>query len=141
MTRGEFSIALAGAAATLISSSTSRVVTLRAIAGPRLPEILTITTSSFDDLQPDLWEMRTYKGASPGLAHHLEDVFPRAGIRPLLRQTDGPDLTYLFRFENLTARERAWTALNADPAWTRLPRQFAGYRFGLYQLETGRARS
>jgi len=56
-----------------------------------------------------LLELRIYRGAGPGLAKHLAAVFPRAGIRPVLQATAGPDLAYLIPFENLTARHRSWT--------------------------------
>jgi hypothetical protein len=81
-----------------------------------------------------LLELRIYRGAGPGLAKHLAAVFPRAGIRPLLSRSDGPDLIYLIPFENLTARHRSWTELNADPEWIRSRPRFQSYRFDLYQV-------
>jgi|HubBroStandDraft_6_1064221.scaffolds.fasta_scaffold34752_4 hypothetical protein len=80
-----------------------------------------------------LLELRIYRGAGPGLAKHLAAVFPRAGIRPLLQATAGPDLAYLIPFQNLSARHRAWTELNADPEWTRARPRFQSYHFGLYR--------
>jgi hypothetical protein len=140
MTRREFSYALSGLVAFPRSGSSSQAV-LQAIAGARLPGILTITTNSPEKMREGLWELRTYQGASPALASRLADVFPRAGIRPLFTESDGRNLSYLIPFENLTARDRAWTALNSDPDWTRLRHPFLSYHFGLYQLELDRARS
>ena len=62
-------------------------------------------------LRRGLWELRTYRGAAPGLASHLAAVFPRAGNSPAPSGNGRPrNLTYLIPFENLTARDRAWTA-------------------------------
>jgi len=135
MTRREFSIALAGSAAlpALVSGDPSPFVILQAIAGVCLPETLAIPTDSPETLRRGLWELRTYRGAAPELASHLVRIFPRAGIRPLLSGTDGPELTYFIPFENLTTRERAWTAVNADPQWIRARTQFRSYHFGLYR--------
>jgi hypothetical protein len=108
MTRREFSAVLAGCAVAIPSSQ----------GKPR----------------EGLLELRTYRGAGPGLAKHLAAVFPRAGIRPLLSRSDGPDLTYLIPFEHLSARHRSWTELNADPEWIRARPRFQSYRFDLYQL-------
>jgi hypothetical protein len=125
---------------------------LKAVAGPRLPETLALTpitasaregvtaleaeTDSFslEKLRHGLLELRTYCSAAPGLASHLAAVFTRAGIRPLLRGTAGADLTYLIPFENLVARDRAWTALNADPQWISTRHKFHSYHFGLYRV-------
>ena len=135
MTRREFSVSFAGlvASTTLVSGGASRVVMLEAIAGARLPETLAITTNSSEELRRGVWELRTYRGAAPALASHLAKVFPRAGIRPLLREIAGENLTYLIPFENLSARDRAWTAVNTDPHWIRARAQFQSYHFGLYR--------
>jgi hypothetical protein len=140
MTRREFSVGLAGVAVfpRFMPSGPAAVVVLQAIAGAHLPATLTITTNSPDKVRAGVWELRTYRSGSPGLAGHFAAVFPRAGIRPLLKGTDGPNLTYLIPFESLTARDRAWTALNADPAWIKgtisaRPR-FQSYQFGLYRV-------
>jgi len=81
-----------------------------------------------------LLELRIYRGAEPGLAKHLAAVFPRAGIRPLWQATSGPDLTYLIPFQDLSARHRSWTELNADPEWIRARPRFQSYHFGLYRV-------
>jgi hypothetical protein len=135
MTRRAFSVALGGSAAFpgFASGDALPVVTLQAIAGARLPATLTITITSPEKIQRSLWELRTYRTTAPWLAAHLADVFPSAGIRPFLKETSGADLTYLIPFENLTARDRAWTLLNTDPKWTKVRPQFQSYNFGLYR--------
>jgi hypothetical protein len=108
-------------------------VILKAIDGARLPETLAITTDSPEKLRRGVWELRTYRGAAPALASDLAEIFPHAGIRPLLHESHGENLTYLMPFGDLTARDRAWTAVNADPHWVRARSQFRSYHFGLYR--------
>lgn len=138
MTRREVSLALAGSVLGLPGSfaegEPQRAVTLQAIAGVRLPATLTITTSSPEKVRRGLWELRTYRVVAPRFATNVAAVFPRAGIHPVLSGTANADLTYLIPFETLTARERAWTLLNADPGWSSLQPQFKSYHFGLYQV-------
>jgi hypothetical protein len=132
MTRREFSASLAGLAALPGS-----IVTLHAIAGARLPATLTLGIVLPDDQREALWELRTYrtsKSHPTALAEEFAGIFPKAGIRPLLTTSDGPNLTYLIPFENLTARDRAWTAVNADPKWSGARPQFQSYQFGLYRV-------
>ena len=135
MTRREFSAAFAGVTAVpaFACGDTLRVVILEAIAGARLPETLAITTNSPERLRRGLWELRTYRGAGPALANRLARIFPRAGIRATLQNTDGGNLTYFIPFENLTARDRAWIAVNVDPEWIGAREQFQSYHFGLYR--------
>jgi hypothetical protein len=135
MTRREFSAALAGVTAipAFAWGAPSTAVVLEAIAGAHLPETLAITTNSPEKLRRGVWELRTYIRAAPALASHLASVFPRAGIRPLQDDDDGENLTYLIPFENLTARDQAWTAVNADPQWIGVRAQFQSYHFGLYR--------
>jgi len=132
MTRREFSIALGGVAFPVFGSG-GPVVRLQAIAGARLPQTLVIATRLPEKLRRHLWELRTYTGADTRseimLGSRLAEVFPRAGIHPLLQDK----LTYLIPFEDLTARDRAWTVLNADPEWIRVRTQFQAYHFGLYR--------
>jgi hypothetical protein len=137
MTRRGFSVGLAGGIFGLprcLAGELRTVVRLKAIAGARLPETLAITTDSPEKMREGVWELRTYQGAAPALASHFAGVFPRAGIRPVLQGIAGEKLTYLIPFENLTARDRAWTALNADPRWIRARPQFQSYHFGLYRV-------
>jgi len=136
MTRRDFSAALAAAVASpnLESGGRSPAVLLRAIAGASLPATLEIEIALPEKMRDGLWELRTYTGALPMLGSRLAEVFPRAGIRPLSGRTRGPDLTYLIPFEDLTARDRAWTVLNADPEWIRARTEFQRYHFGLYKV-------
>ena len=137
MTRREFSITLAGLGALpdFSAGHAARVVILKAIAGAHLPATLAITTDSPEKLQEGLWELRIYRRATQALETHFASAFPRAGIRPVREGTDGQNLTYLIPFESLTARNRAWTLLNADPAWIRPQHQFHSYCFGLYRCD------
>ena len=131
MTRREFSFSLAG-----LAVSPGSVVTLRAIAGARLPATLTIGIPLPGDKRDGLWELRTYRTSEShpvALAEKLAGIFPRAGIHPVSATTEGSSVTYLIPFENLTARDRAWTAVNADPKWARAAPRFQSYQFGLYR--------
>ena len=131
MTRREFSFSLAG-----LFASPGSVVTLHAIAGARLPARLKLAIPLPDDRRDGLWELRTYRTSESrpaALADEFADIFPSAGIYPLSTTTDGPSLTYLIPFENLTARDRAWTAVNADPKWAGATPRFQSYQFGLYR--------
>jgi len=136
MTRRGFSGALAAAFMVPVfeSRDPSRSVILEAIAGVRLPETLSIETDSPETLRRGVWELRTYRGAAPALASDLTEIFSRTGIRPILQENTGEELTYLIPFETLTARDRAWTALNADPLWTSARARFHSYHFGLYRF-------
>jgi hypothetical protein len=137
MTRRAFSVALAGVGALPVLGDPSRVVILKAIAGARLPATFTITTNSPEKMRQGVWELRSYRASESQtalLAIKFAAVFPRAGIRPLLGETDGPNLTYLIPFENLTARDRAWTTLNADLEWISARPPFQSYHFGLYKV-------
>jgi hypothetical protein len=132
MTRREFSVSLAGLAALPGS-----VVTLHAIAGARLPAKLTIGIALPDDKLDGLWELRTYRTSEShpaALAEEFAGIFPRAGIHPLSTTSEGSKLTYLIPFENLTARDRAWTLVNADPKWAGARPRFQSYQFGLYRV-------
>ena len=132
MTRREFSVSLAGLAAL-----PSFGVTLHAIAGARLPATLKIGIPLPDDLRGGLWELRTYRTSEShpaALSEEFAGIFPRAGIRPLSATTDGPNLIYLIPFENLSARDRAWTSVNADPKWAGARPRFQSYQFGLYRV-------
>jgi hypothetical protein len=131
MTRREFSASLAG-----LAVLPGFVVTLHAIAGARLPATLTIGIPLPDDKREALWELRTYRTGetnAAALAGEFSGIFSRVGIHPLSVTTDGPNLTYLIPFEDLTARDRAWTAVNTDPKWAGATPRFQSYQFGLYR--------
>lgn len=53
------------------------------------------------------------------------EMFHRVGLTPIffaqdLTGTHLPSLTYLLTFPDMSARDRAWQAFGADPAWQRL---------------------
>jgi hypothetical protein len=96
--------------------------------------VLEAGSCSLQKMRSGLFERRTYRAAAPTLARQLAVLFQRAGIRPLLRGETGTDLTYLIPFETLAVRDRAWTALNADPQWTGARPRFQSYQFGLYRV-------
>ncbi|HSP67388.1 MAG TPA: hypothetical protein VLN48_06655 [Bryobacteraceae bacterium] len=135
MTRREFSLSLAGLAG-VVSGGRSKIVTLNAIAGVRLPATLAIATTSPEEIGRGLWELRTYRTSSEAgsrlLAARLRALLPGAGIHPALESAGSASLTYLIPFEDLTARDRAWTTLTSDPAWTGA--QFHSYHFSLYSV-------
>ena len=135
MTRRGFSVSLAGLAG-FASGGRSRIVTLNAIAGVRLPATLVIATTSPEEIGRGLWELRTYRTSSEAgsrlLAARLRALLPNAGIHPTLKSAGRASLTYLIPFEDLTARDRAWTTLTSNPAWTGA--QFRSYHFSLYSV-------
>lgn len=146
MTRRGFAVVLAGTGMfglprSFAAGESPRVVIFQAIAGARLPETLAIRmavdgSSSSEKMLEGVWELRTYRiqqSCTAALAGEFGRIFPRNGIRPVLIRTDGPNLTYLIRFEHLAARDRAWTALNADPEWFSARPRFQSYHFGLYR--------
>ena len=133
MTRRDFSISLAG-----LVALPGFGVTLHAIAGALLPATLTMGIPLPDDKREALWELRTYRTSeaqAAALAEAFTGIFPRAGIYPLASTLDGPNLNYLIPFVNLTARDRAWTSVNADPKWAGTGTRFQSYQFGLYRSE------
>src|SRR6185295_14882583 len=83
---------------------------------------------------PRIFELRTYE--SPTEAGHLRKVemfgrmgeiaiFRRCGLAPVFfaRNVVGarlPALTYMLAFPDMAAREKAWAAFRADPAWQKL---------------------
>ena len=53
------------------------------------------------------------------------NIFHRSGVHPLLYADtligpEMPNLTYLIPFDNLAAREKAWSAFGADEEWVRV---------------------
>lgn len=67
-------------------------------------------------------ELRSYHDPTPG-SHRLSALFGQHGIRPVLYAStlpvqDTSASTYLIPFENFAAREKAWTSMTADPAWS-----------------------
>jgi hypothetical protein len=81
---------------------------LEAIAAERMPQrvvVKGVESAAF-------FELRDY-GADAAL---VAPVLWRLGIRPVLRENG----RFLFAFETLSARERAWREIATDPEWTGL---------------------
>ena len=141
MTRRAFSVTLAGGLfAPAAAKRASRVLVFEATAGPRLPQTLELRATPAESLAMErmrghVWEVRSYQVAQPAaMAEQLAEIFSGAGIHPLFRKVEDATLTYFVPFENLAARERAWTALNTDPRWISARGGFDAYHFGLYRL-------
>jgi hypothetical protein len=109
VSRRQFARLLAGfTAASAIAKP--RSIALDAFAGPRLPHRLIVHNI---DPRPAIFELRVY-ASHP---HAMQAVLERHGIRPVLREPNVAGTAYLFPFESLEARQRAWDAFNADPDW------------------------
>jgi hypothetical protein len=80
-----------------------------------------------------IFELRTYHSPTGRQLRALHErfagpeirIFHRCGIYPVLYSSmlfgaNLPNLTYLIPFENLAAREKAWTAFAADPEWVKV---------------------
>jgi NIPSNAP protein len=85
-------------------------IVLDAFAGPHLPHRLIVHNI---DPRPAIFELRVYAS----YPHAMHAVLERHGIRPVLREPGATGTAYLFPFESLEARQRAWDAFNADPDW------------------------
>jgi hypothetical protein len=83
---------------------------------------------------PRLFELRTYESHNER-AHRMKvrmfaemgevDIFRRCGLTPVFfgRTLVGPrmpNLTYMLVYENMAAREKAWSAFRVDPDWKKL---------------------
>lgn len=86
--------------------------------------------------QPRVFELRTYHSPTwrqldalhQRFAGREVPIFHRNGIHPLFYTStvfgdNLPNLTYLIPFDDLAAREKAWTAFGADPEWTRVRKE------------------
>ena len=109
------------------------MVILQGVAGVTLPATLAIP-ASMDRVRNRLWELRTYRGAGCMVESHFAAVFERAGIHPTATRSSAGEIAFLIPFEDLAARERAWTLLNADPQWSGVQPRFQSYQFGLYRF-------
>lgn len=82
---------------------------------------------------PRVFELRTYHSPTERQLRALHErfagpeikIFNRCGIHPVLYSStligaNKPNLTYLIPFDNLAAREKAWTAFGADPEWVKV---------------------
>lgn len=89
---------------------------------------------------PRLFELRTYESHNER-AHRAKvkmfaemgeiDIFRRAGLTPVFfsRTIAGPrmpSLVYMLVHENMSGREKSWSAFSGDPDWRKLA-QTAGY--------------
>lgn len=85
---------------------------------------------------PRIFELRTYHSPTLRQLRALHErfagpeirIFHRVGVHPVLYTTtiygaNQPNLTYLIPFENLAAREKAWTAFGADPEWIKVRKE------------------
>ncbi len=138
MTRRSFSLTLAGALAAPRPAVPSPALVFEAIAGARLPHTLALHTTAKESVfiqerRDHVWELRIYAGAGDRKDRFAE-IFSGSGICPLISNATGGSLTYLIPFESLSARDRAWTGLNADPRWISARAGIRSYRFGLYRL-------
>jgi len=82
---------------------------------------------------PRIFELRTYHSPTARQWKLLHErfagpeikIFHRTGIHPLFYSStvfgpNRPNLTYLIPFDNLAAREKAWTAFGSDPEWVKV---------------------
>ncbi len=82
---------------------------------------------------PRVFELRTYHSPTERQLKALHErfegteikIFERSGIHPVLYSStlygaNKPNLTYLIPFDDLAAREKAWTAFGADAEWVKV---------------------
>jgi len=92
-----------------------------------------IVTPAKPPEQPRIFELRIYHSPTHRQLRALHErfagpeikIFHRVGVHPILYTStvigpDKPNLTYLIPFDNLAAREKAWTAFNADSEWQKV---------------------
>ena len=86
---------------------------------------------------PRIFELRTYESNNASTLRRKVkmfeeggelDIFRRVGIRPVFFGTamtgeNLPQLTYMVCYDDLAARDKAWKAFGADPAWQKLRAQ------------------
>ena len=101
-------------------------IALPAVAAASMPETLVISHSASGvpmcgkaDFQETLArtgyaEYRKYRLDRKECFARMAETFTRYGIRPLLTGSRG---TFLFGFETLASREKAWRELSAEPEW------------------------
>jgi hypothetical protein len=126
MKRRDFLAAMvAGAAA----SGTGGVVSMEAVIGPSVPARVSLLIPPA--MKDGFIELRTYTNPTREFVCSLERVAASADGSFLRMPAD--DTTFVLRFETLRERERFWNAVNADPEWPRLRREFESYRFAVYR--------
>ena len=83
---------------------------------------------------PRIFELRTYESNNASTLRRKVkmfeeggelDIFRRVGIKPVFFGTamtgdNLPQLTYMVCYDDLAARDKAWKAFGADPAWQKL---------------------
>lgn len=148
MTRRSFSWTLSsailapGLASVGLGREVRQEITFQATAGARLPHTVTLPVThrqfrSIEPLRHHVWESRSYRlreSRAPEMETRFARIFAEAGIRPRFGKAAGSVLFYWIPFENLVARDRAWTALNADQRWIGVRSAIQSYQFGLYRL-------
>ncbi len=85
---------------------------------------------------PRIFELRTYHSPTARQRKALDTrfsgaeiaIFHRVGVHPVFYTStvfgaDRPNLTYLIPFDNLAAREKAWSAFSADQEWIRVRKE------------------
>ena len=103
-------------------------VTLDAIVAPELPSALTVPAAMVASRRAGVFELRAYRNAEPELAPAIERVLERVGMNP----TRWGECAWLIAFDSLSARERAWNLVNADPEWPSVRSRFDSYQSSLY---------
>jgi hypothetical protein len=85
---------------------------------------------------PRIFELRVYHSPTFRQLGALHErfagpeikIFNRSGVHPILYTStvigpNSPNLTYLIPFEDLAARDKAWTAFGADPEWVKVRKE------------------
>lgn len=81
---------------------------LEAIAAERMPHRILLSGVA----RSPFFELRDYGVATP----RMVEILNRHEIRPVLEESG----RFLFPFQTLAARERAWRYVSADPEWIAL---------------------
>jgi hypothetical protein len=100
-------------------------------AAPYSPAVASIPVKA-----PRIFELRVYHSPTWRQLSALHDrfagpeikIFHRVGVHPILYTETAigphmPNLTYLIPFEDLAAREKAWTAFAADAEWVKVRKE------------------
>jgi len=85
---------------------------------------------------PRVFELRVYHAPTRWQLLKLHErfagpeirIFHRVGVHPILYTStifgqNMPNLTYLIPFDDLAARDKAWTAFGADPEWIKVRKE------------------
>ena len=95
-----------------------------------------VDTSAAPPKNPRVFELRVYHSPTVRQLRALHErfagpeirIFQRVGVRPILYTSTyfgphSPNLTYLIPFDDLAAREKAWSAFAADPEWIKVRKE------------------